>query len=75
MPGRQYTLTVRFSFDVTLRKWVGFFQTEFDVLKGFVQGVVLPPKWRKLCSCCKLVLRESLEAGFLVLTCSTMTGM
>lgn len=44
-------------------------------LKGFVQGVVLPPKWRELCSCFKLVLRESLGAVFLVLTCSTMTGM
>lgn len=28
----------------------------FAVLKGTVQGVVLPPKWRKLCSCFKPVL-------------------
>lgn len=41
----------------------------------FIHGVALPPKWRKLRSCLKLVERESLGAVFLVLTCSTMTGM
>lgn len=45
-------------------------------LNGLVQGVVLPPKWRQLCSCFKLVLRQSLGAVFFfVLTCPTMSGM
>lgn len=47
-----------------------------QLLKGLILGVVLlPPKWRQLCLCFRLVQRESLGAVFLVLTCSTMTGM
>lgn len=48
---------------------------EFVRLRGTVQGVVLPPKWRQLCSRFKLVLGESLGAVFRAPTCSTMTGM
>lgn len=47
-----------------------------QLLKRLILGVVLlPPKWRQLCLCFKLIQTESLGAVFLVLTCSTMTRM
>lgn len=52
-----------------IKTWCDFEETVFWVLsqwclKGLIQGVVWPPKWRKLCSCFKLVLRESLGRSF-----------